>query len=395
MVAMYCIRRLSLILCLLASIVVSIPLRAEHATILQRDELLDEYDFIIVGAGTAGLTVGDRLSENGKFTVLVVEYGYNDTSPSIRSVENTFLVLAGFPPDPDAPPEQFPVATRMYNTTSIVPGLNNRSLAVLAGAVVGGSSAVNGMAFDRGSAEDYDSWVVATGEKHAAEYAKEWGWDNILPMFKKSVTFQAPTPEMVELYNMTSDVAAAYGGHTAIHSCYPPFQFPGLFPMREAISKIPGVEFPIEGADGNATGVFFFPNSIVPNIRKRSYSLSGHYLDKGGPVTRGNFHLISAHRVTQILLTELQSNSGQNPLWQAEEVTITPRDGTLNTIRIKARKEIIVSAGTLHTPQVLQRSGIGPRNVLQAANVPVKVELSGVGENLQDHPWFSVNFTCK
>jgi len=202
---------------------------------------------------------------------------------------------------------------------------------------------------------------------------------------------------MVENYNMTSDVAAAYGGHTAIHSCYPPFQWPGLFPARKAIGAVPGVEFPTEGADGNAVGVFFFPNSIVPNIRRRSYSLTGHYLDKDGPATRANFHLLPAHRVTQILLNQLQSNTQGERLWQAEEIVITPRDGPLpeNPIQIKARKEIIVSAGSLHTPQVLQRSGIGPKNVLASANVPVKINLPGVGENLQDHLFFIMDFTCE
>jgi choline dehydrogenase-like flavoprotein len=376
---------------------VTIAFHPGEATISRREDLLNEYDFIIVGAGTAGLTVGDRLSESGKFSVLVVEYGYNDTSSSIRSVANAYTVLADFPPDPDATPDEFPAATRMYNTTTVpLSALNNRTQVVPAGAVVGGSSAVNGMAFDRGSAEDYDAWVLAAGEEHREEYATEWGWENILPMFKKSVTFQPPTPFMVENYNMTSDVAAAYGGHTAIHSSYPPFQWPGLFPTRKAIGTIPGVEFPIEGADGNAVGVFFFPESIVPNIRKRSYALSGHYLDKDGPVTRDNFHLLPAHRVTQVLLSQLQ-HTGEEPLWQAQAVTITPRDGPMpkDPLQIKARREIIISAGSLHTPQVLQRSGIGPRKVLEAANVPVKIELPGVGENLQDHPFFAVNFNCE
>lgn len=75
---------------------------------------------------------------------------------------------------------------------------------------------------------------------------------------------------MVELYNITADVEAAYGGHTAIHSCYPPFQWPRLFPTRETLGRVEGVEFSVEGADGSAVGVFFFPNSIVPGVRERS-----------------------------------------------------------------------------------------------------------------------------
>lgn len=156
------LRTLAFLILSLTNLTLSTPLHAEHATILERSDLLPEYDFIIIGAGTAGLTIGDRLSENGTFAVFVIEYGYNDTFPSIRSVSSPFVILPDFPPDSNAPPPQFPTATRMYNTTSIVPTLNNRSQAVLAGAVVGGPGAVNGMVFDRGSRSDYDAWITAT-----------------------------------------------------------------------------------------------------------------------------------------------------------------------------------------------------------------------------------------
>ena len=94
----------------------------------------------------------------------------------------------------------------------------------MAGAVVGGSSAVNGMFFDRGSAEDYDSWVSAAGE-WADDFEGEWGWENSLPYFKKSVTFHPPSGEMESEYGMTADVEAAYGGETPIHSSYAPYQW--------------------------------------------------------------------------------------------------------------------------------------------------------------------------
>lgn len=115
----------------------------------------------------------------------------------------------------------------MYNASSVPQsGLDGGRKPVPAGAVVGGSSAVNGMFFDRGTAEDYDSWVWAAGEEHESEYASEWGWDNMLPAFKKSVTFHPPTDEMQQEYGITYDVEAAYGGDTPIHSSYRPFQWP-------------------------------------------------------------------------------------------------------------------------------------------------------------------------
>jgi choline dehydrogenase-like flavoprotein len=115
----------------------------------------------------------------------------------------------------------------MYNLTSVPqPGLGNTRKPLAAGSVVGGSSAVNGMFFMRGSAEDYDAWVWAAGEEHEEEFGSEWGWANLLPYFKKSVTFVPPSDQMVEEYNITYDVEEAYGGSTPIYSSYRPFHWP-------------------------------------------------------------------------------------------------------------------------------------------------------------------------
>ena len=126
-------------------------------------------------------------------------------------------------------------ATRFYNITSQpLTALKNRRMSVPCGCVVGGSSAVNGMVFDRGSAEDYDSWVWAAGDEDHEWYGNEWGWKNILPWFKKSVTFHPPTEKMAKDYGMTWDMAA-YGGNTPIHSSYPPYQWPA---QREYLSRV-------------------------------------------------------------------------------------------------------------------------------------------------------------
>ncbi|KFA54622.1 hypothetical protein S40293_02206 [Stachybotrys chartarum IBT 40293] len=372
----------------LVQVVAGLPAHARQATVLKRqDEVLDEYDFIVVGAGTAGLTVADRLSENGEFTVLVIEYGYLDTSHSIEAVVT--------PDRTSGPPDVYPAATRMYNLTSVAqPGLGGARRPLAAGSVVGGSSAVNGMFFMRGSAEDYDAWVWAAGEEHEEEFAAEWGWDNLLPYFKKSVTFEPPSDEMVEAYNITYDVEAAYGGTTPIYSSYRPFQWPSTIAMWNAFKKIPGFRFPVEGASGDASGVYWAPNSRDPATERRSFARTGHYENEDGPASRSNFHLLPGHRVTQIILSAPPDPEADDA-WTADGVRYAPRDGEVGEtpLEVRARREIVVSAGSAHTPQVLQRSGIGPRHILEAAGAEVKVELPGVGENFQDHMNFAISYT--
>lgn len=127
-----------------------------------------------------------------------------------------------------ARPDQYSVATRWYNdTTEPQVNLDGRRHTVRAGCVVGGSSAINQMLLDRGSVEDYDSWVQIAGD-YKEDYAAEWGWENFLPAFRKSVTFHPPTQEMQEALGITYDVEAAYqrGGTPPIHSSYRPFQYP-------------------------------------------------------------------------------------------------------------------------------------------------------------------------
>lgn len=127
-----------------------------------------------------------------------------------------------------AGPDQYSVATRWYNdTTEPQVGLDGRRHTIRAGCTVGGSSAINGMLLDRGSAEDYDSWVLVAGD-YKEDYAAEWGWKNFLPAFRKSVTFHPPTQEMQDTFGITYDVEAAYqsGGTPPVHSSYRPFHWP-------------------------------------------------------------------------------------------------------------------------------------------------------------------------
>jgi choline dehydrogenase-like flavoprotein len=141
----------------------------------------------------------------------------------------------------------------------------------------------------------------------------------------------------------------------------------------------------IEHASGTAYNAFWVPSNVEPRRITRSYARNGYF----DPVaSRPNLKLLTGYRVNEV---QFDSNK------RAESVTIQQR-GTANgaqTRTVRANKEIVLCAGWLHTPQILQRSGIGPRALLTQAGIPVVVDLPGVGSNLQDHPVTSVNFNCR
>lgn len=133
-----------------------------------------------------------------------------------------------------------------------------------------------------------------------------------------------------------------------------------------------------------AYGLFWFPNAFIAKTVKRSYAVNGYY----NPVSsRQNLHLLTGTRVNEILF---------NPSKRATGVTFQSRgtpDGEGVKV-VKASKEIVLTAGFMHTPHILQRSGVGPADLLHRANISVLVDLPGVGSNFQDHPAGLPNFQC-
>ncbi|KEZ42395.1 Glucose oxidase [Scedosporium apiospermum] len=327
----------------LFALAVAYPTSIERARVLGRQEdVLDEYDYVIVGGGTAGLTVGDRLSEDGKYSVLAIEYGY--------------LERDGYRP-----------GRTTYNITSQPsPQLNNRTFNVGIGCIVGGSSAVNGQVFQRGTAGDYDIW----GELGGAEDTT-WTWENILGYFKKGIHFNPPEEEFAEAFNITYDLDGwGQDPDTHIYATYARGITPGVIPLYNAMTNFPGVDVPVDGANGQ-NGLYWFTTSMDPVNFNRSYARTGHW----DGLDRENYQLLPATKVNKIVF------DGD----RAVGVQIHPRDHRDDTQVIKARKEVILAAGAIHTPQVLQLSGIGPRKLLKAADIEVKVDLPGVGANFQDH----------
>ncbi|GAP91305.2 putative GMC oxidoreductase-like protein [Rosellinia necatrix] len=318
------------------------------------------YDYVIVGAGTSGLTVADRLSADGKSSVLVIENGKVVDSPRISQVYSGLAAIG---------------STWSYQINSVrQPNLNNRSTAITVGKLVGGSSAINAMMTIRGTSDDYDRWGSFFGQDSS------WSWAGLLPYFKKALSFSPPDGEVAKSVNITWDTSY-WGNSSSVHTSWPHFQWPALEAQFEAFRDIPGVEFPPDSGSGKA-GVYWFPTFMDPEKVERSYARTGHFDN----INRTNFEVVTDSKVTKILLDD-----GVAIGVSFERKT----DNSTSIVTVKADKEVIVAAGAIHSPQLLQQSGIGPRALLEAAGIDTAVDLPGVGQNFQDHPMVFTSVTLQ
>ncbi|KAK4163120.1 GMC oxidoreductase-like protein [Cladorrhinum sp. PSN259] len=328
-----------------------------HSKILTRaEDVQEQYDYIVVGGGTAGLTVADRLTEKGKYSVLVIEFGVFQNSSSVTTVSYGFLAFI----DP----------TLNFNITSVPQtGLNGRTVDVVVGKMLGGSSGHNGLQVHRGQKDDYDRWGSYFGRR------SQWSWDGLLPYFKKAWHFHPPSPELASANNIKYD-ASYWGTSSNIHASFPTFAFPFLKTEIAAFGEIPGVQFPPDSGAG-LPGAFWYPTSADPGPVLRSFSRTGHW--DGIAQTRSNYHTVTGQKVLKVLFKNKKATG----------VTFVPADATSakNARSVKAKKEVILAAGTIHTPQILQASGVGPAKLLKDAKIDVVVDLPGVGTNFQDHPF--------
>jgi choline dehydrogenase len=261
-----------------------------------------------------------------------------------------------------------------FNLTSTPqPHLKNRTFQVTIAAAVGGGTVVNGMLFHRGAKADYDAWEELG--------AHGWGWNDLLPYFKKSETFTPPDAAFASEWDIEweDDV---HGTQGPLQISYPPYQFPVIKDFFRAFHEL-GVSTPEDPNDGSAKGVFWAPSTLDPVTRTRSYARTAHY-DRVA-AKRPNYHVLPMTAATRIVFDESK---------KAVAVEYVDRN-TNDTFQVGARKEVILAAGAVHTPQLLMLSGIGDKDELDAHGIECVADVPGVGHNFQDHPTLFFINECK
>ncbi|KAL4926371.1 GMC family oxidoreductase [Aspergillus undulatus] len=319
----------------------------------QEADFYPEYDYVVVGGGLSGLVVANRLTEDSNATVLVIEAGKIDNySKDIQYPRFAQTAYVNY---------SWPI------TSLPIAGLNNRTASVAAARVLGGGSAINGMAFDRGSPGDYDLWGELIGDG-------TWGWDGLLSYFKKSETFTPPTEAQQSEHGISFDLGA-HGSNGPIQSSFPPFIVTTGRTFFEGLRQL-GIPIQLDGS-ANALGGFWSSNNLDPVTKERSYARTTYHEIAE---SRSNYHVLPETLVTRLTpdLTGVEYIPRYNPALNS-----TPPDAKTRTVR--ARKEIIMAAGAIHTPKILHLSGIGPSSVLRSLGIDQVLNVPGVGENLQDH----------
>jgi len=300
-------------------------------------ESAGKYDYIIIGAGTAGCVLANRLTQDGSVKVLLIEAGAKDDYIWIHIPVGYLYCINN------------PRTDWMYRTEPDA-GLNGRSLIYPRGKVLGGSSSINGMIYMRGQARDYDQWAELTGDP-------AWRWEQVLPLFRKSE----------DHYDGASEFHGA-GGEWRVEKQRLSWKILDAFRDAAAETGIPKVD---DFNRGDNEGCSYFDVNQKRGIR---WNAAKAFLRSASG--RGNLTIMTGCQVKRLALERGEQGlvckgvefSGGGKEWHAE-----------------ASRETLLSAGAVGSPQILQLSGIGPAALLQQHQIPVMQDTPGVGENLQDH----------
>jgi choline dehydrogenase len=302
-----------------------------------------DIDYIVVGAGSAGVIVASRLSEDPNCEVLLVEYGGSDGSVFVRMPSALGI----------------PMNSKKYNwgfETAPEPYLDNRRMNCPRGKVIGGTSSINGMVYVRGNAADFDQWEE--------QGASGWNYQNCLPYFKKFENHQCRDTD----YTGNEGPVAISDGNNMRNPLYRAF-----------------IDAGVEAGYGETQD--------YNGYRQEGFGQKFMNVDRGIRASTGYSYLKAAKKRSN--LTILKHALVTRIVFEGKTATgIECKIGAKIQI-YNAKKEVILSAGAIGSPQLLQVSGIGPRKTLEAAGIDLRHELPGVGENLQDHLEFNFQYRCK
>ncbi len=294
--------------------------------------MTDQFDYVIIGAGSAGCVLANRLSADGTSSVALLEAGGRDWNPWIHVPVGYFKTIHN------------PNTDWCYKTEND-PGLNGRSLKWPRGKVLGGSSSINGLLYVRGQRQDYDRWSELG--------CSGWSYEEVLPYFRRAE-------------NQSRGEDAYHGVDGPLQVSDMSFKRPICDDFINGVTEL-GTPYndDINGEDQEGVGYF---QLTAHNGRRCSSAVA--YLN--GARSRPNLHII-----THAMVKKIDFVNGRATTVQID------RQGT--PMSLKAREEIILSAGAIGSPQILQVSGVGPSDVLQSQGIDVVVDSPEVGENLQDH----------
>ncbi|KAE8214346.1 hypothetical protein CF327_g2248 [Tilletia walkeri] len=316
---------------------------------------VESYDYIVIGGGTAGLAVAARLSEDASSSVAVLEAG--DSGFNVDIIDTPGLFGAD-------------LMTSYDYKFFTQPGPNTPAKYWPRGKVLGGSSALNFLVWDRAAKQEYNAWEELGN--------KGWNWSNMYKYMRKSEQFTAPTQAQQDKLNLRP-VSADYGSSGPIKVSFPKYVSEQVQNWIPALKTL-GLAENSQPLAGDNVGASLQPSDINPANSTRSYSAVAYYLPNSA---RPNLKVFLNSTVTKINFSTTKDLFGS---YKAKSVSFQTNGETRS---LPVNREVIVSAGVVNSPQILELSGIGNPTILKAAGIKPIVDLPGVGENLQDH-----TYTC-
>ncbi|OJD31472.1 aryl-alcohol dehydrogenase [Diplodia corticola] len=316
------------------------------------------YDYVIVGGGTAGLVLAARLSEDPSKLVAVIEAGANRKGDPRIDIPGLVMSL---------------YEDKDYDWSFLTEpqeALNGRQIACPRGRVLGGSSALNLSAILYPSKADFDDWAALNNDQG-------WNAEAMAPYFRKFHTFR-PASEATKKRMLVDYMdESRYGTDGPLNVTIPE----GYSPLDEAwvnaFNEL-GFHAKTDQANGKMIGCFTSPVSIHPDTKTREYSASSYYTEE--VQSRPNLHVL-----TEAVVEKIEWADGAGPDLSASGVHVLQGEEKRRFVGVRSGGEVILSAGTIKSPQILELSGVGNEQLLEKHKIEVKISLPGVGENLQDH----------